>query len=42
MIHAHERFDLESSGAAVTYDASRGGFVFSWGGTAAPFRQETT
>ncbi|MFB8143036.1 hypothetical protein [Streptomyces parvus] len=33
----HERFDLESSGAAVTYDASRGRFAFSWGGTAAPF-----
>ncbi|WP_128818124.1 hypothetical protein [Streptomyces sp. S063] len=33
----HERFDLESSGAAVTYDASRGGFAFSWGGTAGPF-----
>ncbi|MFI7893505.1 hypothetical protein ACIFUY_19880 [Streptomyces sp. CACIS-1.16CA] len=33
----HERFGLESSGAAVTYDASRGGFVFSWGVTADPF-----
>ncbi|WP_408994539.1 hypothetical protein [Streptomyces sp. 1268] len=33
----HERFGLESSGAAVTYDASRGGFAFSWGGTADPF-----
>ncbi|MDX2921933.1 MULTISPECIES: hypothetical protein [Streptomyces] len=33
----HERFDLESSGAAVTYDASRGGFAFSWGETADPF-----
>ncbi|MET8839078.1 hypothetical protein ABZW67_03140 [Streptomyces rubiginosohelvolus] len=38
----HERFDLESSGAAVTYDASRGGFVFSWGGVAEPFAQEAT
>ncbi|MFI7324684.1 hypothetical protein ACIBQ3_08370 [Streptomyces rubiginosohelvolus] len=38
----HERFDLESSGAAVTYDASRGGFVFSWGGVAEPFVQEAT
>ncbi|MFF0572365.1 hypothetical protein ACFYT7_32665 [Streptomyces sp. NPDC004041] len=35
----HERFDLESSGAAVTYDASLGGFAFSWGGTADPFSQ---
>ncbi|MFI2118283.1 hypothetical protein ACH489_27840 [Streptomyces rubiginosohelvolus] len=38
----HERFDLESSGTAVTYDASRGGFVFSWGGAAEPFVQEAT
>ncbi|MEU5326190.1 hypothetical protein [Streptomyces parvus] len=38
----HERFGLESSGAAVTYDASRGGFAFSWGGTADPFSQEAT
>ncbi|NEE30299.1 hypothetical protein G3M53_33240 [Streptomyces sp. SID7982] len=38
----HERFDLESSGATVTYDASRGGFVFSWGGAAEPFLPEAT
>ncbi|MEW1612290.1 MULTISPECIES: hypothetical protein [unclassified Streptomyces] len=33
----HERFDMESSGAAVTYEASRGQFVFAWGETATPF-----
>lgn len=33
----HERFDLESSGAAVTYEASRGQFAFTWGDTAHPF-----
>lgn len=33
----HEQFDIESSGAAVTYEASRDQFAFTWGGTADPF-----
>lgn len=33
----HERFDMESSGAGVTYEASRDQFVFTWGEAASPF-----
>ncbi|MGN5634276.1 hypothetical protein [Streptomyces sp. AC154] len=33
----HERFDIESSGAAVTYEAARNHFAFTWGETAHPF-----
>lgn len=33
----HERFDVESSGAAVTYETSREQFAFTWGKTAYQF-----
>ncbi|MGY3682659.1 hypothetical protein [Streptomyces sp. TE33382] len=33
----HEQFDVESSGAAVTYDTALGQFAFTWGVTAQPF-----
>ncbi len=32
----HERFDMESSGAAVTYEASQDKFAFTWGDIARP------
>ncbi|ROQ68376.1 hypothetical protein EDD93_2840 [Streptomyces sp. 840.1] len=33
----HEQFDMESSGAAVTYEASQRNFAFTWGDIAHPF-----
>ncbi|MFF3261164.1 hypothetical protein ACFYWO_18565 [Streptomyces sp. NPDC002932] len=33
----HDQFDMESSGAAVTYEASQDKLAFTWGDTALPF-----
>ncbi|NED79351.1 hypothetical protein G3I76_04470 [Streptomyces sp. SID11233] len=33
----HDQFDMESSGAAVTYEAIQDKLAFTWGDTALPF-----
>ncbi|MFD0423364.1 hypothetical protein [Streptomyces parvus] len=33
----HERFDIESSGAAITYEVPEEQFTFTWGETTHPF-----